>query len=283
MKKKRRWLPWAAAAACLALLAAGAALYRGEHPYPVRYVQAFEHPVEIARVPRWEELEIYQQYGEVAWNGARYSVRGAEVPAARLGARLGGAQAAGRDEYDQEDGLRMRDVEVYAIEGLAGECAVAVRYEAGGGAFAAVNAYYRPETLGQFVDDLNLRDNLAVRGAECVVEKPLSGPADIRFEDVPVDRLWALLDTGLAAENTWRDGDALPDELLGLSIDVPLLGYENISLSLRADGSVTTNILDTGKRFQLDAAAAQDFADYVRTQCPGYEVIAVESSENIPE
>ncbi len=283
-RPRRGWVKWGALAACLALAVAGGALYRLEHPYPVRSAAPTAVRAEIADIPRWEDLEIHQQYSEVTWNDARYSVHGAEIPPERLGASLGTAAAAGWDAYDAEDGLRTRGAEVFAIEGLHTGCTVAVRYEAGGAYYAAVNAYYRPETLEQFVEDLDLRHTLVVGGAEYTYRKPLSGEAaDVRFDAVPAEQVWALLETGLASENTWSDLDEIPDEWLGLSVSVPLLGYENISLSLRVDGSVTTNILDTGKRFQLDAAAAQAFVDYVLKECDGYELQPPESLDFIPE
>jgi len=75
-----------------------------------------------------------------------------------------------------------------------------------------------------------------------------------------------------------------PDRILGISVDIPLLGYENISLSVREDGYIVTNILNTGKMFYVGEENTQTFVDYVLTECDGYEIVYdYENAEPIPE
>ena len=70
-------------------------------------------------------------------------------------------------------------------------------------------------------------------------------------------------------------------ELISVSINIELLGYENISLTVTEDGYLTTNILDTGKAFFIGKEKAEEFYGYVRENCEGTEKITyiVNSSE----
>ncbi len=287
-RKKRAWPGLCAAAACLCLAAAGIFAYRAEHPYPL--VEVIRSPVslgEIAEIPRWEDMELYEQYYSLEFGGTQYFARGGEVPAERIGAELGDITAVGWDEYASaagQDAERCIAAVLYEIEGISPECAAAVRYEGAETCYAAVNSYYRPGNLGQFIDDLDLREN-AVFGSVWYEYRKLSGSyATVRFDNVDSVRIWDLLLSAPAAENEYdepaRDD---PKKILGISVSVPLLGYENISISVMENGYIMTNILDTGKMFFVGEENTQAFVDYVLDECEGYEVVYVDGGEAVPE
>lgn len=73
------------------------------------------------------------------------------------------------------------------------------------------------------------------------------------------------------------------ETLMELSVSIPLLGYENISIRVDKDGFLTTNILETGKKFYIGTEHAQAFADYVSEECDGYEVRHPSGGVPIPE
>ena len=75
------------------------------------------------------------------------------------------------------------------------------------------------------------------------------------------------------AVNEYSDLDnEQPEKLLDLCVSVPILGYENISLSIHEDGYLITNILSTGKKFFAGEENTQAFVDYVLKECSGYEI-----------
>ena len=279
---KSRIIKWGALAACLCLLVSGGLLYRAEHPYPTKELplpSGSGSASEIAEVPRWEDLEIYAQYSELLLDQVEYQAGKGEVPTERLGENLGSVTARGWDEYAAiagEDANRYCGATLYEIQNISVQCAVAVQYEGTETCYAAVNSSYRPKTLGQFVEDLDLQNTLVVNWASLDYEKPLSGHASIRFEDIDMDKVFDLLLSNASAKNEYDDlAFSEPGELLGLSVSLPLLGYENISISVREDGYLVTNILSTGKMFQVGEEHTQAFVDYVLKKCQGYEIIYV--------
>lgn len=289
-KKKVRWAPIAAAAACLCLIVGGVAgvRYKQEHPWPVKttVISSDSEPVvsaEIAIVPHWEDMAIYEQFYDIELNGISYSARRGVVPADRVGESLGTITARGWDEYADiagEDANRYINAEIYTITKINPECAVAVRYEGTDTVYACVNSHYRPETLGQFIDDLNLQEEISFGTVYYEWRSPSGRRATIRFDDVDDQIIKEHLLTELDAENVYDESalHTIPRRIMGASVDIPLLGYENISLSVQEDGYIKTNILDTGKLFYIGEDKTQSFVDYVTEYCEGYEPVTVYSN-----
>ena len=163
---------------------------------------------------------------------------------------------------------------------------MAVQYEGSGTYYAAINNSYRPDTLGEFVEDTDLKNTLTVSWASYKYHKPVSGDTEVRFENIDVHKVFDLLLSNTEAVNEYSDLDnEQPEKLLDICVSVPLLGYENISLSVREDGYIITNILSTGKKFFVGEENTQTFVDYVLRECSGYEVLYTLSPDQagIPE
>ncbi len=288
--KKRRWIKWAAAAVCLCLTVSGGLLYKGEHPYPVIYeTAAGPQGSEIAEVPHWEDMAIYAQYFEIELNGSTYTARSGQIPPEKLGRELARTTAGGWDEYAAvagEDPNRYTDVTVYEISGISPDCAAAVLYHGSDVYYAAVNSYYCPDTLGQFIDDLDLK-NTAVFNCAYYEFKKISGKyACARFDGLDGNMVWEMLLSAPEAENRYDDLNfQQPDKILDISVSIPLLGYENISLSICEGGYIITNILDTGKMFCIGEENTEAFIDYVLHSCEGHELMYEDSGpeDSVPE
>jgi len=288
--RRRRILRWAAMAACICLIALGAVCFRLEHPYPLRRVAT---PVstgsEIAQLPRWEEQLICDQYSEIPLNGISYSARRGIVPAAQLGEALGTVIAHGWDaraDLAGQNADRYRSAALYRITGIADHCAVAVQYEGSDIYYAAVNIAYRPETLGQFIADLNLRENLVLNRVSYSGKTALTGiSTTFGFENVDPEKIWTMLLAAPESVNVYDErSPRQPKKLVGISVSVPLLGYENISISVLEGGYLKTNILSTGKLFCIGEANTQAFLDYLFSSCGQYEIIwAAEHTDPMPE
>ena len=50
--------------------------------------------------------------------------------------------------------------------------------------YTAVNNFYHPDTLGEFIEDINLKDPLIVNWASYKYYKPISGDTEVRFENI---------------------------------------------------------------------------------------------------
>ncbi len=277
--KKPVWAKWGAVAACLCLVLSGGFLYQAENRYPMKEVASTNNgdSAEIYTLPHWEDMEIYNQYPQIIINELEYQANWGEVSASQLGVELGKITAYGWDEYANiagEDAIRYCNAAIYEIQNISAQCAVAVQYEGTSAYYAAVNNFYHPDTLGEFIEDINLKDTLIVNWASYEYHKPISKDTEVRFENVDISKVFDLLLSNGEAVNEYSDFDnEQPEELLDICVSVPILGYENISLSVREEGYIITNILSTGKKFFVGEENTQAFVDYVLKECSGYEVV----------
>ena len=109
---------------------------------------------------------------------------------------------------------------------------------------------------------------------------------DINVEFYGVDNkiIWQKLFNNKNLENIYSDNDTEKytserfSQSIGISVDIPLLGYKNISVSLTDKGYLLTNILDTGKGFYIGEDKVQEFLDYIKDNYNGYKIVYVDES-----
>ena len=273
--RNRPWIRGGILAACLCLAVLGGVLLfrpRPEAGWPVKQVPAAESSTsgEIAQLPPWDEQEMGERYQSLSFEGAEYGGTAHRLDAPQIGGLLGQAVLSGQDLSTGEN--HSIGGTIYRIQGIQPVCAVAVQFAEGGGYYVYRNSGYRPETLGQFIDDLNLRETLRFGSAWYTARRPDGEYATIEFVEPDDAVIWEMLLSDGTLPNVWSDTAEFAQEI-SVSVDIPLLGYENISLWVTEDGYLATNILDTGKAFFIGEEAAQSFVEYVLENCEGYEIV----------
>ena len=220
---------------------------------------------DTAYVKRWDEMTNTEKFPTVKINGTEYSVANRPIPSDKIGNSITKLTVLGRDEYTNSE--YAAGVEIYEIKGISPECAAAVKYEGDGKYFVCRNANYKPETLGQFMNDLSLKDNLTFVSFGGTQKKNGKIICDVEYTNADKAKVWELLFSDTAAKAV-KDYDSMNFETAAdIGIDLKLLGYENISLAVTRDGYLTTNILDTGKAFYIGKSAAEKFLSYLEKDC----------------
>jgi len=222
---------------------------------------------ELAVIPPWDERPVTQQFGTITFNGFDYwtNPATASIYASETGELIGRTTSSGYDGY--EDKTYTINCDVYSLKSISEKCAVAVKYEGHDGYYPFRNPYYVPSTLGDLINDLNLRDNLVF--GKVYEEAPADNNFSMKAYTLPnTSVIWELLlsDTSLKNEGDMRDDvPFMFASIMSVSVDVNVIGYKNISLAVDADGYMQTNILDTGKTFFIGKDKVQAFIDYVKT------------------
>lgn len=282
LQKKRRWM-LAGIAACL-LLAIGAGtvlswLFSPKGEYPVKYLSTegnVNSGEEITVVIPWEELTLPEQYTELELDGLQYSATQTAYDG-EPGDLLGTAKIVGMDE---EGVLQTTEGAVYQLKDIVPEAAVLVEFEKEPGKFYVYeNSSFYPNTLGEFLTGLNLKENLHFN--DVIYWENYTRPdgklATIEFTGADPKTLWELLfsETEAAIEKEYYFDPAFIEDhtVLGFSVDVPVLGSHNISISITEKGYLTTNILSTGKAFYIGKERVQEVLNYVTENCQGYELV----------
>ena len=240
--------------------------------WPIKYVEVFESVGEIAIVKRWEEKTPAERFPEMFIDTSAYSVGNAELPPEKVGAPLGTATLRGYDIYT--DTIHEIGATYYAIDGINPLCAVAVQLEGETVWRPYSDPWYTPDTLAQFISDLNLREHLTTASVWYRPDR-----RTVEFEGLSTETVWDLL---LSDGTPTNINIEHPDNVMTVSVSLPLLGIENVSLAVTADGYLTTNLLGTRKSFYIGEEATTAFVTYVLEHCEGSEIVYVHPDTDTP-
>lgn len=240
-------------------------------------------PTNTAVIPKWNEMSISQQFNEVEYNNSKYSSRITKISNNNILKNIGNATLTGYDTYTET--TYNKKAELYSIKDIEEKCAIAIKFEGDTDYYVYVNSYYRPTTLGEFTKDLNLEEIISFGTIYYNYwDEDLQEDINVEFYGVDNKIIWQKLFNNKNLENIYSDNDTEKytserfSQSIGISVDIPLLGYKNISVSLTDKGYLLTNILDTGKGFYIGEDKVQEFLDYIKDNYNGYKIVYVDES-----
>ena len=240
-------------------------------------------PTDTAVIPKWNEMSISQQFNEVEYNNSKYSSRITKISNNNILKNIGNATLTGYDTYTET--TYNKKAELYSIKDIEEKCAIAIIFEGDTDYYVYVNSYYRPTTLGEFTKDLNLEEIISFGTIYYNYwDEDLQEDINVEFYGVDNKIIWQKLFNNKNLENIYSDNDTEKytserfSQSIGISVDIPLLGYKNISVSLTDKGYLLTNILDTGKGFYIGEDKVQEFLDYIKDNYNGYKIVYVDES-----
>ena len=220
---------------------------------------------ETAYVKRWDEKTNTEKFPTVKINGTEYSVANRTISFDKTGNSITKLTVLSKDEYTNSE--YAANAEIYEIKGISSKCAAAVKYDGDEKYYVCRNPHYKPETLGQFMNDLSLKENLTFVFFSGKQMKNGKVICDVEYTNVDKAKVWELLFSDTAAKAV-KDYDSMYfEKAADISVNLKLLGYENILLAVTRDGYLTTNILDTGKAFYIGKPAAEKFLSYLEKDC----------------
>lgn len=234
-------------------------------------------------VPKWDEMSISQQFYEVEYNGDKYSSRITKISNNNILRNVGKATLTGYDTYTKI--TYDKKAELYSIKDIEEKCAIAVKFEGDTDYYVYVNSYYRPTTLGEFMKDLNLEEITSFGTIYYNYwDKDLQENINVEFYGVDNKVIWQKLFNNKNLENVYSDNEIEKytserlTQSISIGVDIPILGYKNISVSLTDKGYLLTNILDTGKGFYIGEDKVQEFLDYIKENYDGYKIVYVDEN-----
>lgn len=218
----------------------------------------------VYRIKKWDEKTNAEKFPLVKINGTEYSVANKTVPADKTGEKIKAVTVLGKDEYTASE--YAANAEIYEIKGISGECAAAVKYGGDEKYYICRNSAYKPETLGQFISDLDLKNTLSFNTVYGT-QKEKGKSADVEYSGWDKEKVWELLFSDTQAKAV-KDIDTVNFEMaVDITINLEILGYENYSLSVSREGYILINILSTGRAFYIGKPAAEKFISYLNGEC----------------
>ena len=280
--KMRRPRAWVAAAACFVCacivgfgawsagwLAAPGEIERAEGEESIMAPESGEIDM---RMP-WEKRPLAEQYTDLQYNGRSYSSQWCTTEPQLLDGALGEVTVRGYDEIEDEQ--HQTRATLYRLRGVDEAFAVAVVHATDGSEEALpvvfVDTSWRPATLGELIDGLNLRELMSFG--------TVYGEDHTMYEDVPDEVIWELMLSDTDLENVYSEQQlgtsGYGQRLMSASVYITALGYRNISLAVTDAGYLKTNIGSTGKAFYIGEERCAQIVSYIERH---YEGVAYESA-----
>lgn len=280
--QNRKWIIGAAAAAaCVAIGIPSAILVpKIWGPTPGNSIAGnSEEPTKnIALITGWNERSYPSKYDSMTIDGELFSSTLGEIDKDQLGEFLFETTLIGYDYtdpnyyIDREKAKEYKiNADVYAVKGVNQRYIVAAQYEGQDGFYTYIPNGYVPETLGEFVNNLNLKETLTID--TILYESEKDGrkiTTEYALPDYSV--FWDLLAENASAK--YED----PNELkkfggeLGIQVSMDIAAETEKHIGISKNGYLYTNIYHTGKAFYIGEDNTTAFINYVLASGSGKEV-----------
>ena len=218
--------------------------------------------LDMAIAPKWDDRITSDKYAELILADRTYASQRTEISADFIGGFITDAEMSCYDIY--EDKTYTINAKVYEISNISTDCAVAIKIGDEESFNVYVNVWYEPETLGDFLSDLDLKNTVSFGKAYIDIYEYTelsTSHTEIIYADFDDNVIWNLLSDCLGAENVEYNH---PYERIGVETNIELLGYKNISFCITPDGYIITNILGTQKCFFVGTDKFEEFDKYLK-------------------
>lgn len=224
------------------------------------------------KIPPWDALTTSEKYREVTLSGITYYSQVQKIDEASVLSFIEDTTMQGYDPY--EDKTYTENAKIYSITSISTECAVAVKIGTEDEYYVYVNSYYEPDTLGDLISDLDLKNTVSFGKAyKDYTDYDKKEFVSVVFADFDDSIVWNMLLTDTEVKNI--EYDRFKEMLISVSVDIPLLGYKNISLGVTKDGYIVTNIMSTQKCFFIGTEKAEAFEAYISENVAFKEMVTV--------
>ena len=228
--------------------------------------------IEMAIAPKWDDRITSDKYPELITGDSTYSSQRTEISPENIGEFITDAVMSGYDIYT--DKTYTANAKAYAIKGISTDCAVAVEIGDEDKYYVYVNVWYTPETLGDLINSIDMKNTVFFGKAyKNYTDYDKNEHVSIVFADFDDSIVWNMILSDTSIKNI--EYDRFEDMLISLSVDIPILGYKNISLGVSGDGYIVTNIMGTQKCFFIGTQKAEAFDSFVTNNVAFKEMVTV--------
>ncbi len=225
-------------------------------------------------VPTWEYRSITGKYNSLEFLGNEYFSFSTQIGSDKIGENLGTAILSGYDDRNQiEHNINST---IYKIKDIPKKYIVAVQFENDNNYYEYINFYYQPETLGELIEDLNMKETIVFGSVlyeySYIDSQNNYHKEDIEFSDVNDEIIWQMLFDDL---NVKTENNNLEPHKCIMTISAKLSDYRNMSFDLAEDGYITTKLFVSDKTFYIGEDKVKKFLNYVLENYQGYKTVYV--------
>ncbi|MCI8309012.1 MAG: hypothetical protein HFJ45_02115 [Clostridia bacterium] len=229
---------------------------------------------EVLLVKKWEDKEIYEKYNEVKYNDIILSSNKSIIEEENIDIFLTKVVLNGYDDTNTENKI---NANIYKIKGVSYNCAIAIKFENDMQYYVYINFKYKPNTLSDLVEDLNLKNTIYF---DTIIYNNIDGQENIEFENINDNDVWNLLFYNLSLNNEYSNINNDSKCIMTIIARIPLLGYKKVNINIMSDGYIHTNILNTEEAFFIGEEKMQEFIEYISKNYEGFKVIYRNINDN---
>lgn len=217
----------------------------------------------------WEDMPLYDKFnwfkrGDIEFTSRKYtgSTYG-DVPADKVGEKLYDVTMTAYETFSAKEFTM--SAEVYAIEGIDTEAAVALKYDGTDEYYVFISRGYFPDTLGGLIDALSLRDTM--KFGTIYIEQVYNGENGFYIYDPltmteeRTQTIWKFLDECRDIRHVDEGAFVGYRQLFSISVDAELIGTANHGIWFTDNGYMITNIMEFGYAFYIGNGRIQQLAD----------------------
>ncbi len=280
-KPKKKWflskkfIATAAALVCVVGIGATVAVIANNSGYPIKYIHVDNTKVEqsTAYIKKWDEKTISEKYIEFKTTDDELFISyNKKLDNTLIDLKLSDVTVSGYDVYTEKTYTSAGTT--YKIKDISEHYAVAVQFPDDDSYYLYVVNLYNPATIGDMVDALNLKENLSFN--KITYREITNGKSfdEVTFEGEFADKVWEYLLSAREVPMTVAENDhflIFPENSrqMSIGINIDVIGL-NIGMTVRDDGILQTNLLSSGKYFDIGKEKANEFMDYVKKNLDGY-------------
>lgn len=213
----------------------------------------------------WEEKPMWRRYPDFErFEIGNYIVYETTVDASKVGEYLQDVNLHGYDNCTQTPHDEIG--KIYRIEGINDTAAVALQYPGRDDYFPAMNTKYSPATLGELIEDLNLRENIRIGTVYYSYHDENGRIHDREYAGLTVEKMYELLLSDPTLPNV-ADQPLDWTHKVAFRVDVPLLGITNLGIPVSEDGYIRIYLMGAEKIFHIGEDKVNAFMTYVEENC----------------
>lgn len=276
-KSKSNMLKWIATAASVCIIAAGtfAALQGSFNSVGSQEMSNGDVNIappqsslgEVVEIPKWEDRFITAKFPYLNFRGNNYSVILYKSKEDALDfdittAKLGSTVLSNTDLFTGT--AHFINADIYSVKNFDTNCIVAVNFEGTDEYYIYTNSYYSPETLGDFINALDLKNSLFFGKAFYSYfesDEFSDSYTQMQFESIDSDIIWSMLLEDPSIPNSYNQDGWYPN-IFSINASIPSINY-SASMWLTEDGYLFFNLLESGKAFFIGEEKVQNFIQYV--------------------
>lgn len=254
-------------------------IYKINNPWKIKKInQSSLISDSIAIEKKWEDKIISEKYDECNYDDITYTSTNTTISSQQIETQIDEVILIGEDKINKVN-YNVNGI-LYSVKNYSKECVVAIKFEGDTNYYLYNNLNYIPSTLGDFIDDLNLKNTTVFNSIWYNYAKTNSDVETIEFPEVPDEIIWDKILDNISIKNTPLSAEYIFNTILTIDCEIQEFGYTDLKIYLSDEGYLRTELFYTRNDFYIGKEKVEEFLDYIINNYEGFKIIYVDDEDS---